>query len=195
MDSIVVPHSLLTQCRIALTAPTVTSFDLLRINVRWRTTLLLVLLCGVLAGVAYNLGRPGFQSTLAAVAWGVGGGIVWSLLGFALGGGLLRICARLLGGKGERRVLAYNLAVGVCPVVAAAIVLGQVPFAGPVLSALLVAYALVEATAGVISAERLEIGRAMGAVFLALAGMMVLALVAVLAVIAFVVLTLHGSAL
>lgn len=195
LKALVLPHSLATQCRIVLTMPTSESFDLLLINARWRTALTLVLLSGMLAGMAYNLGRPGFGNVLAALAWGVIGGSVWALAGSAVVWQLLLRSARLLGGQGHPRILAYNLAVGFCPVAAVAVVVSLIPFLGPVLSALLLGYALVLAVSAVVAAQRLEVGRAMGAVLLSLGGMMLLALVAAVLVLLVVVFTLHGTLL
>lgn len=170
--------------------PTVESFDLVRIDARWRTTLALVLSCGAVAGMAYNLGRPGSGDLLSALTWGLLGGMVWTLLGFTVSVALLRWSVRLLGGQGHARVLAYNLAISLTPLVALSVVLGRVPFLGAVLSGLLLCYGLVLAVVGVISAERLEIGRAVGAVLLTLGVLMLLALVAVVFVALWVVLSL-----
>lgn len=192
LDAVVLPHSLATQCRLVLSAPSVDSFDLVRIDARWRSTLTLLLASGALAGAVYNLGRPGFGGFLPALVWGVLGGLLWAVLGFVAGGALLGFFVRRLGGKVNARVLAYNLAVSLCPVLAGAVMLGRVPFVGPVLSGLLLGYALLLAVLAVISSERMEVGRALGAVLLTVGALMVLALVAVVGIALWVVLGLSS---
>lgn len=115
------------------------------------------------------------QSTSAIITGGIWT-IVWTLLGFLIGVGILHLIARVLGGSGVYGRYAYLIAAFAAPISIVSSLLGMVPLVGGCIGILLAIYSIVLAYFATRVEHNLPQGKAIAAVLIPIAVVIVLAI-------------------